>query len=63
MHPYRRIPRWLLVPLVIITVVVWLIMISWLVLKLLGVENIGANPLEGIPQLINAILNPQSLIK
>ncbi len=55
MHPYRRIPPWLFWPLAIIAMVAWLILIAWLVLRLVGVSEVGNNPIEAVPMLLKAL--------
>ena len=54
MHPYRRIPAWLFWPLAILVILAWLFLMAWLVLKFFGGVDVGMNPLEAIPRLLQA---------
>jgi len=54
MHPYRRIPGWLFWPLALITLFLWLFLVAWLVLKYFGDADVGTDPLQAIPRLLQA---------
>ncbi len=54
MHPYHRIPAWLFWPMAVLAIGAWLILVAWMVLKFFSPIDVGSNPLEAIPRLIQA---------